>query len=428
VRGIIFYKVPHLLAEILFMPMIYNNEYDSVWLDVNLATINENDYGIIEDAALAIKDGKIVWLGPRSELPTFDVLATPVYQGKGAWITPGLIDCHTHIIYGGNRAKEFEMRLEGASYQDIANAGGGIVSTVKATREADLETLYVSAKNRLNALMNEGVTTVEIKSGYGLETETEIKMLQIARMLGEHHPIEIKTTFLGAHALPPEYKDNSEGYIDLVCGEMLEQVVSEGLADAVDVFCESVGFSLAQTKRVFEAAQKHQLPVKLHGEQLSNMGGSELAASFKALSVDHIEYLDEQGVKALAAAGTVAVVLPGAFYFLRETKLPPFDLLRQYKVPMAIATDANPGSSPICSLQLMLNMACTLFRMTPYEALAGVTINAAKALGIDDKVGKLAIGMQADFVLWDISHPAELAYQYGVNPCQQVIKKGQIIG
>jgi len=409
------------------MSLITNDEYDSVWLDVNLATINENDYGIIENGALMITDGKIAWLGPRSELPEFDVLATPLYQGKGGWITPGLIDCHTHIVYGGNRAKEFEMRLEGASYQAIAESGGGIVSTVKATRNADRETLYVSAKNRLNALMAEGVTTVEIKSGYGLDTETEVKMLEIARMLDEHHPIEIKTTFLGAHALPPEYKDNSDGYIDLVCGEMIERVVSENLADAVDVFCESVGFSLAQTQRVFEAAVKHQLPVKLHAEQMSNLGGSALAARFKALSVDHIEYLDEQGVQAIAAAGTVAVVLPGAYYFLRETQQPPFDLLRKYKVPMAIATDANPGSSPICSLQLMLNMACTLFRMTPYEALAGVTLNAAKALGVDHKVGQLAVGMQADFVLWDISHPAELAYQYGVNPCQQVIKKGVII-
>jgi len=409
------------------MSVIFKEEYDSVWLDVNLATINETDYGMIENGALLIKEGKIAWLGPRSELPEFDVLATPLYQGKGGWITPGLIDCHSHIVYGGNRAKEFEMRLEGASYQEIAAAGGGIISTVKATRAADRETLYVSAKNRLNALMAEGVTTVEIKSGYGLDTDTEVKMLEIARMLGEHHPVDITTTFLGAHALPPEYKDNSDGYIDLVCGEMIERVVSENLADAVDVFCESVGFSLAQTKRVFEAAQKHNLPVKLHSEQLSNLGGAALAAGFKALSVDHIEYLDEAGVQAIAEAGTVAVVLPGAYYFLRETQQPPFELLRKYQVPMAIATDTNPGSSPICSLQLMLNMACTLFRMTPYEALAGVTINAAKALGISDKVGRLAVGMQADFVLWDITHPAELSYQYGVNPCVQVVKKGELI-
>lgn len=409
------------------MSLIYKNEFDSVWLDVNLATINDRDYGIIENAALAIKDGKIAWLGPRADLPSFDVVSTPVYHGKGGWITPGLIDCHSHLVYGGNRAKEFEMRLEGASYQDIAKAGGGIVSTVKATRAADDETLYVAAKNRLNALMKEGVTTVEIKSGYGLNTETEIKMLRIARLLGEHHPIDVKTTFLGAHALPLEYQGDSEGYIDLVCGEMMEQVVAEGLADAVDVFCESVGFSVAQTEKVFEAAKKHKLPVKLHAEQMSNLGGSELAASFGALSVDHVEYLDEQGVKAIAKSGTVAVVLPGAFYFLHETKQPPFALLRQYRVPMAIASDANPGSSPLCSLQLMLNMACTLFRMTPYEALIGVTLNAAKALGIDDSVGSLCVGKQADLVLWDISHPAELAYQYGVNPCQQVVKNGDLV-
>ncbi len=401
--------------------------FDSVWFDVNLATMEGDGYGIIENAALAIKDGRIAWLGKREDLPAFDAFATPTYQGKGGWLTPGLIDCHTHIVYGGNRAKEFEMRLEGASYQEIANAGGGIVSTVKATRAADEETLYVSAKNRLNALMKEGVTTVEIKSGYGLDVETELKMLRIARLLGEHHPVDVKTTFLGAHALPPEFKDNSDGYIDLVCGEMMQAVVDEELADCVDAFCESVGFDLAQTKRVFEAAKGHGLPVKLHAEQMSNLGGSAMAAGFNALSVDHIEYLDEDGVKAIKSAGTTAVVLPGAFYFLRETKQPPIDLLRKHQVPMAIATDANPGSSPLCSLQLMLNMACTLFKMTPYEALAGVTVNAAKALNIYDNVGSLAIGKQADIVLWDIEHPAQLSYQFGVNPCQQIIKNGAIV-
>ncbi|MDP2561073.1 imidazolonepropionase [Psychrobium sp. 1_MG-2023] len=409
------------------MSLKNNNVFDSVWVDINLATINETDYGIIEDAALAIKDGKIAWLGAKKDLPEFDALATPLYQGRGAWVTPGLIDCHSHIVYGGDRAKEFEMRLEGASYQDIAAAGGGIVSTVKATREADEETLYVAAKNRLNALMKEGVTTVEIKSGYGLDVENELKMLRIARLLGQHHPVDVKTTFLGAHALPPEFKDNADGYIDLVCGEMLEAVVAEDLADAVDAFCESVGFNLEQTRRVFDAAKQHGLPVKLHAEQMSNLGGSELAASYQGLSVDHIEYLDEQGVKAIKAAGTVAVVLPGAFYFLRETQQPPIELLRQHQVPMAIATDANPGSSPLCSIQLMLNMACTLFRMTPYEALAGVTIHAAKALGVEEEVGTLEVGKQADFVVWDINHPAQLAYQFGVNPCQQVIKAGNIV-
>lgn len=401
--------------------------FDSVWFDVNLATMTDGDYGIIENGALAIKSGRIAWVGKREDLPEFDVFATPTYQGKGGWITPGLIDCHTHIVYGGNRAKEFEMRLEGASYQAIANAGGGIVSTVRATREADEESLYVSAKNRLNALMNEGVTTVEIKSGYGLDIMNEVKMLRIARLLDEHHPVDVSTTFLGAHALPPEYQDDADGYIDLVCGPMMEAVVQQGLADSVDAFCESVGFNLSQTQRVFEAAKAHGLPVKLHAEQMSNLGGSEMAARFNAQSVDHIEYLDESGVKAIKAAGTTAVVLPGAYYFLRETQQPPIDLLRKHQVPMAIATDANPGSSPLCSLQLMMNMACTLFRMTPYEALAGVTINAAKALNISNKVGKLSMGMQADFVLWDIEHPAQLSYQFGVNPCQQVVKGGIVV-
>jgi len=405
------------------MPQVF----DSVWFDVNLATMAGGHYGMIENGALAIRDGRIAWLGKRADLPTFDALTTPTYQGRGGWLTPGLIDCHTHLVYGGNRAKEFEMRLEGASYQEIAAAGGGIVSTVKSTREADEATLYVSAKNRLNALLKEGVTTVEIKSGYGLDIATELKMLRIARLLGEHHPVDIKTTFLGAHALPPEFKDDSDGYIDLVCGAMMQAVVDENLADAVDAFCESVGFNLAQTQRVFEAAKSYGLPVKLHAEQMSNLGGSEMAAGFNAMSVDHIEYLDEAGVKAIKASGTTAVVLPGAFYFLRETKQPPIELLRKHGVPIAIATDANPGSSPLCSLQLMLNMACTLFRMTPYEALAGVTINAAKALNIDDNVGCLAVGMQADMALWDIEHPAQLSYQFGVNPCVQIIKNGQVV-
>lgn len=413
------------------MSLKNNVEFDSVWLDVNIATmsgeLSDQPYGIIENAALGIRDGKIAWLGKRDALPAFDALATPIYKGEGRWLTPGLIDCHSHIVYGGHRAREFEMRLQGATYEEIANAGGGINSTVKATREATDEALYVSAKDRLNALMAEGVTTVEIKSGYGLDIDNEVKMLRIARLLAEHHPVEICTTFLGAHALPPEFKDDADGYIDLVCGEMMDAVVKEGLADAVDAFCESVGFNLAQTQRVFDAAKSHGLPVKLHAEQLSNLGGSALAANYQALSVDHIEYLDEAGVKAIAESGTVAVVLPGAFYFLRETQQPPFDLLRQYQVPMAIATDANPGSSPLCSLLLMLNMACTLFRMTPEEALAGVTRNAAKALGMADNIGTLAVGKQADLVLWDIDHPAQLAYQYGVNPCQQVIKKGVIV-
>jgi imidazolonepropionase len=410
--------------------------WDHVWIDVNIATMatsNNKAYGAITQAAIAVKEGKIAWLGPRSELPEFDVLATPVYRGKGGWITPGLIDAHTHLVYAGSRANEFELRLQGASYEEIARSGGGIISTVKACREADEAELFELARQRLNALAKEGVTTVEIKSGYGLDTQTELKLLRVARELGEHHHVEVQTTFLGAHAIPPEYKDEpgstarSDAYVDLVINEMLPAVMAENLADAVDVFCEGIAFNLEQTERVLSAAKAHGLAIKLHGEQLSNIGGSEMAAKLGALSVDHIEFLDEAGVKAIAASGTCAVLLPGAFYFLRETKLPPIDLLRQHKVPMVIASDVNPGSSPICSTLLMLNMACTLFRLTPEEALAGVTRNAAKALGIDSKVGTLAIGMQADFCLWDISTPAQLAYAYGVNPCKQVVKKGVLV-
>ena len=404
--------------------------WDQVWIDVNLATMDPSistPYGAITDAAIAVKDGKIAWLGPRSELPEFDVLATPVYRGKGGWVTPGLIDAHTHLVFAGNRANEFELRLQGASYEEIARAGGGIVSTVKACREADEAELFELGRQRLNALAKEGVTTVEIKSGYGLDTETEVKILRVARELGKHHHVDVQTTFLGAHATPVEYKDNVDGYVDLVINEMLPAVIKDNLADAVDVFCESIAFNLEQTERVLTAAKAAGLKIKLHAEQLTNMGGSALAARLGAKSVDHIEYLDEAGVKALSESGTCAVLLPGAFYFLRETQKPPIDLLRQYQVPMVIASDFNPGSSPICSTLLMLNMGCTLFRLTPEEVLAGVTLNAAKALGIEDKVGHLAVGMQADFCLWDISTPAQLAYSYGVNPCKDVVKNGVLV-
>ncbi|MGL5359220.1 MAG: imidazolonepropionase [Shewanella sp.] len=404
--------------------------WDQVWIDVNIATMDpaiSAPYGAITQGALAVKDGNIAWLGPRSELPSFDVLSTPVYRGKGCWITPGLIDAHTHLLFAGNRAAEFEQRLQGASYQDIARAGGGIIATVKACREADAAQLFDLGRQRLNALAKEGVTTVEIKSGYGLDTATELKLLRVARELGKHHHVEVKTTFLGAHAIPPEYKDDSDGYIELIINEMLPAILKEGLADAVDVFCENIAFSLPQTERVLRAAKAAGLEIKLHAEQLSNMGGSLLAAKLGAKSVDHVEYLDEAGVKALSASGTCAVLLPGAFYFLRETQLPPIDLLRQYRVPMVLASDFNPGSSPLCSTLLMLNMGCTLFRLTPEEALAGLTRNAAKALGIEDRVGSLAVGKQADFCLWDITSPAQLAYSYGVNPCQEVVKHGRLI-
>ncbi|MGI2067728.1 imidazolonepropionase [Shewanella sp. MF08487] len=404
--------------------------WDQVWIDVNLATMDPSistPYGAITNAAIAVKDGKIAWFGPRSELPAFDVLSIPVYRGKGGWITPGLIDAHTHLIFAGNRANEFELRLQGASYEAIARSGGGIISTVKACREADEAELFELGRQRLNALAKEGVTTVEIKSGYGLDTETELKILRVARELGKHHHVDVKTTFLGAHAIPPEYKDNSDGYVDLIINKMLPAVIAENLADAVDVFCENIAFNLEQTERVLSAAKAAGLEIKLHAEQLTNMGGSALAARLGAKSVDHIEYLDEAGVKALSESGTCAVLLPGAFYFLRETQKPPIDLLRQYGVPMVLASDFNPGSSPICSTLLMLNMGCTLFRLTPEEALKGLTLNAAKALGIEDNVGSLVVGKQADFCLWDIATPAQLAYSYGVNPCKYVVKNGKLV-
>lgn len=404
--------------------------WDQVWIDVNLATMDPSisaPYGAFTNAAIAVKDGKIAWLGPRSELPAFDVLSIPVYRGKGGWITPGLIDAHTHLIFAGNRANEFELRLQGASYEEIARSGGGIISTVKACREADEAELFELGRQRLNALAKEGVTTVEIKSGYGLDTETELKILRVARELGKHHHVDVKTTFLGAHAIPPEYKDNSDGYVDLIINKMLPAVIAENLADAVDVFCENIAFNLEQTERVLSAAKAAGLEIKLHAEQLTNMGGSALAARLGAKSVDHIEYLDEAGVKALSESGTCAVLLPGAFYFLRETQKPPIDLLRQYGVPMVLASDFNPGSSPICSTLLMLNMGCTLFRLTPEEALTGLTLNAAKALGIEDNVGSLVVGKQADFCLWDIATPAQLAYSYGVNPCKDVVKNGKLV-
>ncbi|TMO72302.1 imidazolonepropionase [Pseudoalteromonas sp. S3776] len=392
-------------------------DLDLLLIDANIATMDSTvaaPYGTIENAALAIKNGEIVWLGEQSNLPSFDAFATPTLSIKGQWLTPGLIDCHTHLIFAGSRAEEFEQRLQGTSYEQIAAQGGGIASTVRATRAASHEQLFVDAKDRLNTLLAEGVTTAEIKSGYGLDVENEIKILEVARLLNEHHPIDIKTTFLGAHALPPEYKGRTDEYIDLVCTQMLEQIVANNLADAVDVFCENVGFSHTQTKHVFDAAKKHNLPVKCHAEQLSNQQGAQLVAEYKGLSADHIEYLDENGVKAMAEAGTVAVLLPGAFYFLRETQLPPIDLLQKYKVPIAIASDFNPGTSPLCSVQLMMNMACTLFKLTPEQALAGVTRNAAQALGLKDR-GVLKVGARADIAHWQISHPSQLSYQFGVN-------------
>jgi imidazolonepropionase len=365
---------------------------DRLWTNGRLATLREGAgaYGALEPAALAARDGRIAWIGPLAGAPNFEAAETTDLGGR--WVTPGLIDCHTHLVYAGDRAGEFEQRLMGASYREIAEAGGGIVSTVRATREASEDELVGQSRRRLDALLAEGVTTVEIKSGYGLDAENEAKMLRAARRLGAEAPVRVVTTFLGAHALPPEAGDDKEGYIDEVCLSQLPAVHGEGLADAVDGFCETIAFAPHQIRRVFEAAQALGLPVKLHAEQLSNQGGAALAAEFGAVSADHLEYLDEAGVAAMAAAGTAAVLLPGAFYFLRDTQVPPIELLRRHGVPMAVASDCNPGSSPLTSLLLAMNMAATLFRLTPEEALAGVTRNAARALGLGRRLGHRTTG------------------------------------
>ena len=379
-------------------------------------------YGLIEDALIAIADGRIAWIGRRADAPT-EIRTLPTREQGGRLATPGLIDCHTHIVHGGDRAREFELRLEGASYAEIARAGGGILATVTATRAADEDALTETALARLDSLIAEGVTTIEIKSGYGLDIDTELTMLRAARRLAAEREIEVVTSFLGAHAVAPEYKDRADAYLDEVCLPALDAAAAEDLADAVDGFCEGIAFSPEQIARLFDRAEELGLPVKLHAEQLSNLGGAALAASHGALSADHIEYLDRAGARAMAEAGTVAVLLPGAFYTLRETQKPPVALLRELDVPMAIATDCNPGSSPLTSLLLTLNMACTLFRLTPEEALAGVTRVAADALGLDDR-GVLDEGLRADIAIWDVGHPAELAYRIGFNPLHQRIFGG----
>ena len=397
---------------------------DGVWHHCHLLPDGDPDRAI-RDGALVVEHGRVAWVGAHAALPG-DFAHLDRHDAGGAWITPGLVDCHTHLVYGGQRADEFAMRLAGASYEDIARAGGGIVSTVRATREADEPTLFAQSAVRLQALLAEGVTAIEIKSGYGLSLDAERKQLRVARQLGEAFGVTVHTTFLGAHALPPEYVGRADDYIDLVCGTMLPALAEEGLVDAVDAFCEGIGFSPAQTARVFDAAARHGLPVKLHAEQLSNLGGAALAARHRALSADHLEHLDEAGVAAMAQAGTVAVLLPGAYYFLRDTHLPPLALLRQYGVPVAISTDHNPGTSPTTSLLLMMNMACTLFRMTVPEVLAGVTTHAARALGAADRHGRLAPGRAADFALWRVASPAELAYWFGRNPCAGVVRQGRV--
>lgn len=379
--------------------------------------------GTVESGMIAAADGRIVYAGPEAEAPRLD--AAEIIACEGRWITPGLIDCHTHIVHGGDRAVEWEMRLAGASYEDIARAGGGILSTMNATRSASEEELVAAALPRVDALIAEGVTSIEIKSGYGLDLESEIRMLRAARQIGAQRAITVATTFLGAHALPPEYGDDADGYINLISTQWLPEIAALSLADAVDAFCEGIGFSRSQTEKVFEAAKHLDLPVKLHAEQLSNLHGAALAAQYGALSADHLEYLDDAGIAAMKAAGMVATLLPGAFYFTRETKLPPVAALRAAGVPIALATDCNPGTSPLTSLLLTMNMGATLFRLTVEECIAGVTRNAAHALGRLDDVGKLEAGKRCDLAIWDIESPAELVYRMGFNPLHARVWSGQ---
>jgi imidazolonepropionase len=395
--------------------------HDAAWVNANLATMSEG-YGVIRDGVVAVTNRKVSWVGPRSE---WREAAREEHDARGAWITPGLVDCHTHLVYAGNRAHEFELRLNGASYEDIAKAGGGIVSTVRATRAAAEQELFEAGKRRIAQWVREGAAAVEIKSGYGLDRDTELRMLRVARRLGER--ITVKTTFLGAHAVPPEYKGREDDYVALVCDEVLPAAAKEGLVDAVDAFCERIAFSVAQTEKIFHKAKDLGLPVKLHADQLSDLGGAALAARHGALSADHLEFSNDEGIQAMKRERTVAVLLPGAYYFLRETRMPPIDALRRHGVPIALATDHNPGSSPVSSPLLILNMACTLFRLTPEEALAGMTRHAARALGMHSTHGTLEPGKAADFALWEIGAPAELAYAVGANPCVARVRGGRTL-
>lgn len=409
-------------------PFIYPRpSADGLWTGLRLAPGAAPSVSLAPDAeaAIVVQQGRIGWIGHAAELPVRHA-HLPQHDGGGALVTAGLIDCHTHLVYGSQRANEFAMRLAGASYEEVAQAGGGIVSSVRATREASEDELFVSAAARLEVLLAEGVCAIEIKSGYGLTLAHERKQLRVARRLGEAYGVFVRTTFLGAHALPPEYAGRSSDYTDLVCQEMMPALAAEGLIDAVDVFCERIAFSLGETERVFKAAQALGLPVKLHAEQLSDMGGSALAARYGALSCDHIEHLSPAGIDAMRAAGTVAVLLPGAYYTLRDTQRPPIEALRAAGVPMAVSTDHNPGTSPCLSLLLMVNMACTLFRLTVPEALAGVTVHAARALGLQDTHGVLAVGLPANFVLWNVAEVAELAYWLGARPVRVVVRQGRI--
>lgn len=397
---------------------------DSLWTGLRLATMagTGQPYGAIDDGAIAIRDGRIAWIGERKAMPAIE--ARTRHDGGGRWATPGLVDCHTHLVFGGDRAQEFELRLGGATYEEISRAGGGIRSTVAATRAASPATLEAAARPRLQALAREGVTTVEIKSGYGLDIETEVKQLRVARALGKTGGPRVVTTFLGAHALPPEYAGRQSEFIDLVAGPMLDAVAREGLADAVDCFADRIGFTNEETERVFAAARAKGIAVKLHADQLTDQDGAAFAARHRALSADHLEYANEAGIAAMARAGTVGVLLPGAFYFLREKQLPPIEALRRTGARIALATDANPGSSPALSLLLMMNMGATLFRLTPEEALAGVTRHAAAALGLGDAIGTLETGKEADIAIWNIERPAELAYWIARNPLHEALRAG----
>ncbi len=401
-------------------------DWDLLLTDARIATMRADlpDYGIIsESAAIAINDGRIEWLGEQSQLPAHTAIEQRSMNGR--WLTPALIDCHTHLIFGGDRAAEFEQRLKGASYEEIALSGGGIVSTVSATRAATAEELFAAALPRVQALAREGVATVEIKSGYGLDLETEVRMLEVARRLQDATPVDVRTTLLAAHTVPPEFKDDADAYIDLVCDEILPLVAKRGLADAVDAFCETIGFSAAQVERVFAKATQLGLAVKLHADQLSDSGGAELAARFNALSADHLEYTSSAGVDAMAASSSVAVLLPGAFLTLSETQAPPIEALRSKKVPIAVATDCNPGSSPICSLRIAMMLASRIFKLTPEECLAGTTREAARALGLLHDRGTLEVGKRADIAMWDLSHPRELAYWLGTPQLADLLTSGQ---
>jgi imidazolonepropionase len=404
-------------------------EWDRVWIGANIATMvaGGEPYGNLADAALAVKGDRIAWIGPAAEaLPRAAAGNTPIESCHGLWMTPGLIDCHTHLVYGGNRVEEFEKRLCGVPYEEISRAGGGIQSTVNATRAAAADTLYASALVRARRLMSEGVTTLEIKSGYGLELDVERRLLTVARELGRRLPLVVRTTYLGLHALPHEYHADRAGFVAQACGPWLEALAGAGLVDAVDAFCENIGFTLAETEQLLRAARALGLPAHVHAGQLTDMGAAELAARYRALSADHLEYLSDAGARALAAAGTVAVLLPGAYFMLRQSNPPPVRLLRQAGVPMAVATDCNPGTSPCTSILLTLNMACTLFGLTPLEALSGVTRHAAQALGLQAEVGTLEVGKRADFALYQIDRPAELCYNLGANPCMSVVHGGAV--